>query len=78
MSHIDGFKEFFRVRGRGTVAAITDFLVAMGIGFRCRPERRKTSVNRQLSRQCGKPYPTGIVCREKNADGIYEYFTKPR
>lgn len=66
---------FFRVVGRGTAREICDFMVERGADFKCRPERRHVNVNRQISRQCGRQYPTGIVHRELSADGIYEYFT---
>lgn len=26
--------------------------------------------------ECRKYYPTGIVCREMNSNGVYEYFTR--
>lgn len=47
-----------------------------GVLFNCEDKRRRTSINRQISRECGKQYPTGIVRRELNAKGIYEYFTE--
>lgn len=76
MTHVDYFKEFFNVKKRGTAKDICNYMVEQGAYFNCSPERRATSVNRHISRECGKHYPTGVVTREKNLNGVYEYFTK--
>lgn len=76
MKHVDYFKNFFNKIKRGTAKDICAYMVSEGAIFNCVPERRCTSVNRQISRECGKSYPTGDVYREKNSNGIYEYFTK--
>lgn len=75
MSHVDYFKEFFRIHRRGTAVDICQYLVNHGAEFNCAPERRCVSVNSHLRRECDKVYPTGVVTRELNKIGIYEYFT---
>ena len=74
MTHIDYFIKFFQEKKRGEVKDICQYLVDNCANFNCAPERRCVSVNRHISRECGKQYPTGIVCREINVNGNYEYF----
>lgn len=76
MRHVDYFIEYFEIHKRGTARQISDFMISKGASFNCDINRSYTSVNRYISRECGKRYPTGVVCRENNANGIYEYFTK--
>jgi len=72
------YARFFSEIGRGTVSEIHKFLVDNGETFACKSgnenDERK-SVNRQISRKVGQSYPTGILKREKNCDGIFEYYT---
>lgn len=76
MTHVDYFKKFFKKNSRGTAREICDFLIVQKAMFNCVPERRNISVNKHISSECGKRYPSGVVCREKNSDGVYEYFTE--
>ncbi len=76
MTHVDYFKQFFQEKTRGTANVICQFIIDNGAHFNCIPGRRYISVNRHISRECGKNYPTGIVYREINSDSVYEYFTR--
>jgi len=77
MTHVDYFKEFFKTgNGKGTAKDICGFLTDRKASFKCNSKRKPVSVNSHLRRELRKNYPTGIVSREKNTDGVYEYFTK--
>lgn len=78
MRHIDLFQAFFAEGRCGTAREIHDYLIQHGATFKCRSgeiEDEVKSVNRQISGEIGKQYPTGIVSRRQNVDGIYEYYT---
>lgn len=78
MRHIDLFRAYFAEGRCGTAREIHDYLIQHGATFNCRSGKvtdEVKSVNRQISRQVGKSYPTGTVSRRHNADGVYEYYT---
>lgn len=75
-THVYYFKEFFKSHKRGTASEISNYLKDNNAESNSTTNPMSTSVNSHLRREVDKVYPTGIVCREKNADGIFEYFTK--
>jgi hypothetical protein len=75
-THIDYFKDFFKIHKRGTASEICEYLIEQNAKFNNTTNPESTSVNSHLRREVGKSYQTGILCREKNSNEIYEYFTK--
>ena len=77
MKHVELFKSFFDEIGRGTAREIHEYLKKHNAVFNCKSGKisdEVKSVNRQIGMKVGKLYPTGYVMREKNANGIFEYF----
>lgn len=78
MKHVDLFASFFADVGRGTANEIHAYLINNKAEFNCKSGKESDeikSVNRQISKEIGKLYPTGHVTRMKNYRGVFEYYT---